>query len=287
MTFKPMLACAPGPEGVTSFPVLATPKIDGIRALMLGGALLSRTLKPIPNLLLRAALESALPDGCDGEITHGGTFQNCTSAVMSGEGPTSGFTYYAFDYVGQDSSLVDVPYSARIAKLHELMSSPSQRQLTKTVAGIVRIGVLHPVTIVDLVTLDAFEKRMLAEGYEGVIVRRPDGRYKLGRATPKEALMLKIKRFEDAEATVTGVDELVHRGLPDTKSKLLGALVAVRPDGVAFKIGTGFSADQRRAFWSSRVSLVGRAVKYKFFRIGTAEAPRFPTFIGFRDFRDM
>lgn len=288
MSFTPMLACAPGPKGVAAFPLLATPKIDGIRALMVGGRLVSRTLKLIPNVALRTALESVLPDGCDGELMYGDTFQSCTSAVMSRDGPTAGFTYYAFDSVGRDASEVAVPYHRRIGGLHQMMKRPAQVKLCKAVEELVRVIVLVPVSIASMAALDEFESESLASGFEGVIVRDPEGRYKLGRSTPKEALMLKIKRFEDAEARVTGVDELVHRDQPGKgHSRLLGALVAVRPDGVSFKIGTGFTALQRKELWSAQKSLVGKLVKYKFFRIGTAEAPRFPTFLGFRDVRDM
>lgn len=287
MSFTPMLASAPGP-GVILFPVLATPKIDGIRALMVQGNLVSRTLKPIPNIAVRTALESVLPDGCDGEIMYGDTFQSCTSAVMSRQGPASGFTYYAFDNVGSNASDINTPYQERITALSQLMATPRQVQLLKTAQKLVTVIVLVPVLLKNMAGLDSFEAKALASGFEGVIVRRPDGRYKLGRSTPKEALMLKIKRFEDAEAVVTGVDELVHHDQPKEKpSRLLGAIVAVMPDGVMFKIGTGFTAQQRKDFWTARKSLVGRLVKYKFFRIGTAEAPRFPTFLGFRDPRDM
>ena len=47
---------------------LATPKIDGIRALMIDGHLVSRTFKPIRNNYIRTMLEAVLPDGADGEI---------------------------------------------------------------------------------------------------------------------------------------------------------------------------------------------------------------------------
>jgi DNA ligase-1 len=77
-----MLADAAGTARLV-FPLGATPKIDGIRALTVGGRLVSRTLKPIPNRLLRDALESVLPDGADGELLAGATFQDCTSRVMS------------------------------------------------------------------------------------------------------------------------------------------------------------------------------------------------------------
>lgn len=280
-----MLACAPGPAGISVFPVLATPKIDGIRAVMVKGALSSRTLKAIPNVTVRTALESILPDGCDGELMYGETFQDCTSAVMTRDGPQSGFTYYAFDIVLETRL---APYSERIEHLTHMFKQANRIKLMKAVSDVVKVVVLVPTLITNITALTAFENAMLAKGYEGLIVRDPKGRYKFGRSTPKEGIMLKVKRFEDAEAVVLDTEELVHGSSSNTtSSKLLGALLVVRPDGVQFKIGSGFSVAQRKDLWKKKNALAGKVVKYKFFPIGVKDAPRFPTFVGFRDKEDM
>ena len=36
------------------FPVLASPKLDGVRILMVGGKALTRTFKPIPNIVIKS-----------------------------------------------------------------------------------------------------------------------------------------------------------------------------------------------------------------------------------------
>lgn len=289
-TFTPMLAVAPGPAGLTGlFPLAATPKIDGIRAVVLGGELVSRTLKPIPNVRLREALESALPEGTDGELTHGPDFSSSSSAIMSREGPAGGFTYFAFDFVGAGVT-VDSAYVDRVAALRRVMRDATHVRSARAIRDVVEIVILEPTFVRDAAALDAYEEASLEQGHEGIIVRRPDGRYKFGRSTAKEGLMLKVKRFDDAEALVTGVDELVSREAGKAAhSHQLGALVTVRPDGVSFRIGSGFTTEQRRSLWLSRKSLIGKIVKYKFFGIGSngTSAPRFPTFIGFRDREDM
>lgn len=284
--FTPMLASAPGPAGVRVFPLLATPKIDGIRAVVLKGSLVSRTLKSIPNTALRKALESVLPEGTDGEVTHGESFQTSTSAIMSKQGPLSGYVYHAFDYIGPTVD-ISTPYSQRITELSRLMNTPSRKILLRAVEHMVQVNILMPTSIKDIAALDAFESKMLVKGFEGLIVRKPDGGYKFGRSTPNEGLMLKIKRFEDAEATVVGVEELIHK--ETDISGMLGSLVSVRLDGVTFKIGSGFTMVQRKEMWERRHEIIGKQVKYRFFKIGSGlkAAPRFPTFIGFRDINDM
>ncbi len=120
----------------------------------------------------------------------------------------------------------------------------------------------------------------------------------------KQACMLKLKRFEDDEATVEGVEPLQHnnneafldeRGYTKrsshkdnkTQSDMLGSFVVRNKENVVFKIGTGLTEQQRREFWNDRVNLKGKLVKYKFFPVGIKEAPRHPVFLGFRERDDM
>jgi DNA ligase 1 len=52
------------------YPILASPKLDGIRCIMINGVAMSRTLKPIPNLYVQERLKN-LPNGLDGELIVG------------------------------------------------------------------------------------------------------------------------------------------------------------------------------------------------------------------------
>lgn len=284
---KPMLATSPRNDADIVFPVSATAKIDGIRAMMLKGRLVSRTLKPIPNTFLSEAIESALPDGCDGELVYGESFQSSTSGVMTIDGPKNGFTYYVFDFIGRNGALSNVPYSSRINMLREVLESPHQLKQIAKRKGVFDVIVLMPELLRDRQSLEKFEEKCLLLGFEGVIIRKPDGHYKFGRSTSKEGLMIKIKRFDDAEGLVQGFEQLVHKDGGDVASKKLGALVVKHGDGGTFRIGSGFTSEQRILLWKHRSSLVGRLVKYKFFKIGMKNAPRFPTFIGFRDREDV
>ena len=72
---KPMLASKCENPHLLPFPVLATPKLDGIRCLKLGGKALTRSFKPISNRFAREWIEANLPDGVDGELMlRDGTF---------------------------------------------------------------------------------------------------------------------------------------------------------------------------------------------------------------------
>lgn len=292
MMTKPMLASAVDDVSKLIYPLIATPKIDGIRALKLNGKLVSRSFKPIPNEHVRASLEKSLPDGLDGELVVGKTFQDC-SAVMKKTG-TPDFEFCVFDYFGSGLS---VPYTERLALASQLVDSLANDS----------VWLLEPEQVNNESELLAFEQRILAAGYEGVMLRSLDGPYKCGRSTLKEHFLLKLKRFEDSEAEVIGFVEQMHNtneaytdeigrtkrsSAKDGKvsTGLLGAFkVRDFKTGVEFEIGTGLTAQQRSTYWSNRHKLVKRKalLKYKFQPIGVKEKPRCPVFLGFRQKEDM
>lgn len=293
MITRPMLAVSAEDLEKIVFPVLCSPKLDGIRALKVNGQLLSRSFKPIPNKFIRTIVEHTLPDGVDGELLVGSTFHESSSGVMSQDGQPD-FQYAIFDFV---SDSLSKPFSKRLADLEHMLQS---RSLVGKHFSIVRHALVSSVD--ELLKL---EQQAVDQGYEGLMIRSMNGPYKCGRSTMKEGYLLKIKRFEDSEALVLDYEEQMHNTNEAKKDAfgkterstakdgmvpkgVLGTLI-VRDtkSGVEFKIGTGFDDDQRVKLWKERSSLPGRLVKYKFQPSGIKEAPRFPTIIGFRDERDL
>lgn len=291
MITRPLLAATLEDVQSLKFPVLATPKLDGIRILKVNGKAVTRKFKPIPNHYIRTLLEQHLPDGIDGEIMTPGTFNDIQSKVMSYEGQPD-FTIYAFDYV--DSKL-DVPYRERV--LH--MQDAFERKSTPF-----RVVLLMPKIINDVNELLKYEQYCLNKGFEGVMIRSPLGRYKCGRSTLKEQILLKLKRFLDAEAKVVGFEEKLHNdniqetdefGLSKRSSKkdgltpadTLGALIVEDvTSGVRFGIGSGFDDVLKKHIWNNRSKYLNKLVKYKYQSVGAKDAPRFPVFLGFRSALD-
>lgn len=289
---KPMLSGKVDDVSHLNYPVEATPKLDGIRCLKVDGKVVSRTFKPIKNDFIRTHLEAILPDGADGEVMVGTTFQECTSGVMRQSGEPD-FSFYMFDYVKDD---IKKPYLERMLDMQEWYDQAGRPE---------RVVLWLPITINDTDTLNSYEADCLNDGYEGVMVRSPKGPYKCGRGTLNEGYLLKVKRFDDAEAEVIGFEELLHNNNVATKDAfgrtersshkenkvpagVLGKLILKHPDtGIEFGCGTGLTAKQRKEFWENKDSLVGKIVKYKFFSIGVKDAPRHPVFQGFRDKDDM
>lgn len=293
MITKPMLAVAAEDLEKIVFPVLCSPKLDGIRALKVNGKLLSRSFKPIPNDFIRTMVEHTLPNGVDGELLVGNTFHESSSGVMSQEGQPN-FQYAMFDYV---TGALNKPFIDRLADLKTMLESSSLMGKHFTIVS-------H--TIVSCVgDLIALEQQTVDQGYEGLMIRSLRGPYKCGRSTAKEGYLLKLKRFEDSEAVILDYEEQMHN-TNEAKKDVLGrterstakdgmvpkgvlGTIIVRDvrSGVEFKIGTGFDDAQRAKFWRERSSLPGKLVKYKYQPSGVKEAPRFPTFLSLRHPDDL
>jgi len=281
------------------FPLFLTPKLDGIRVIKVNGDVVTRKFKSVPNRYIRSVLSEVLPEGIDGEIIGESkeNFNATQSAVMSFDG-TPNFTYAIFDYV---SGELEEPYLDRINK------AKSWYQENKPTGTPYNIELLFPVEVHSLEQMIAYEEECIARGYEGAMIRKPDGKYKCGRSTEKEQILLKLKRFADSEAIVTGFvekmtntneQEMDEFGLAKRSSKkegmipagVLGALV-VRDvhTGVAFQIGSGFNDQQKNEIWKNKMQYLNKIAKYKHQKQGAKSdgAPRFPIFQGWRDPRDM
>ena len=105
-------------------------------------------------------------------------------------------------------------------------------------------------------------------GGEGLIVRKPDAFYSAGRSME----ILKVKSYQDAEATV--VAHLPGKGRNDGR---LGSLLVALEDGTQFKLGSGFSDDERK-----HPPEIGTEITFKFYGIYPSGIPKFPSFLRVR-----
>jgi DNA ligase 1 len=74
--------------------------------------------------------------------------------------------------------------------------------------------------------------KVTADGAEGMMIRHPDSLYEEKRSK----MLLKVKKFEDAEAEVIGYEPGTGR-----LKGLMGAIRVREKDGTEFKIGSGFN----------------------------------------------
>ncbi len=285
---KPLLAGKFNSEKA-KFPYAATPKIDGIRFLMVGGAALTRSFKPIRNEYLQKILSSNLPEGIDGELTSGSTFQECSS-IMRIKGEPD-FKVWIFDFVNPKGELK--PYKERMDELRkfENFNIPSYE-------------ILFPKIVSNQEQIDQLMINNLNAGYEGLMLRDPNGIYKFGRSSVKENILLKVKEFMDDEAEIISFREKMintNEGLKDnfgrTKrsschdglkpSGTLGGFILRNSEGLEFSCGSGLNDALRDEVWKNKSKYLGKLVKYKFMSKGIKDLPRHPVFMGFRDETDL
>lgn len=288
MTFKPLLA-SPADLDNLRFPLLASPKLDGVRAIVKDGIVLSRSLKKIPNLHVQSLFGDITLEGYDGELIVGSpTSKTCYTDTVSGVMRVSGTPDVRL-YVFDDVRFPDRTYFERRPRI-DSEDQPLVVEVTQTV--------VH--TLEELLRM---EERHLTLGYEGLILRDPNGKYKFGRSTTKEGILLKLKRFTDSEFEVVGFQEREHNGNAATTNELgrtkrsshkenktglgdLGALV-LQGNGFTFNCGTGFDDATRSEIWSNKSKYLGCLAKVKHFEVGAKIAPRHPVFLGFRNKLDI
>ncbi len=316
--FKPLLAkdCPLNDDGTlkVAFPIGVQTKYDGIRASVVDGKLVTRTLKEVQNREIFVALSRPEFEGLDGEIIVGdptaeGCFGRTTSFVMSRDKTGENWAYYVFDKWNETGN-----YARRHRSAKEIVILNPLEVGKFVVAG-------YKFVENDAELMEC-EKAVVEAGHEGVILRTLDSPYKFGRSGLKGPL-LKVKRFKDGEARIINAFEQLHNANEAKKDAfgrtersshkankipkgcLGGFEVEDIVTGQRFNIGTGFTQAQREELWalwhepgSSSEAwpdgvpvlgrwLRGRIAKYKHFPVGEKDLPRFPVFLGFRDESDM
>lgn len=274
------------------YPVLVSYKYDGIRALVIGGQVLSRHMKPFRNPELQK-LFSNLPEGTDGEIIWGepeakDCFRKSYSACMDSNGTGERLTFYVFDNFNREGG-----FEKRLNWLYGWVDENGPAQ----------VKVVDHRPVYSAVELLEWEKRYLDRGAEGIMIRSMNGKYKFGRSSVNEQILLKFKRFEDCECKIEGYFELQHNTNP-AKSDAFGLtergsskefmvpanalggfdVVAINGtfEGQHFGVGGGFTMVERNEIWAEKDAMIGRIIKVKYQVMGY-DKPRFPQWLGFRD----
>jgi DNA ligase-1 len=307
-TMKPMLSAKFDLDKLEAqlskleYPLVGTPKIDGIRVIChptLGPV--TRTMKPIPNRFVWSALFPDMYNLLDGELTVGpphntgdgapSVFERTTGAIMSRAGQPE-FQYHVFDCI-RDTEV----YARRLVIAEEQV-----RKINRDHPSYLRwqIKFLEPVLLQNVSEVFDYEAKCLEEGYEGIMLRHPMGLYKYGRSTRREQGLIKLKRYLDDDAKIIGfeqrfhntnepfIDETGHQKRSSHQEgmvplEMLGAFICSAPGFQKhFKVGVGFTHEDATRFWKTKDTLLGKWIKFRYLPEGTREKPRHPSFLGFR-----
>lgn len=288
---------------------LAQPKFDGVRGVNLTGTLTGRSKKPLGNVFTTRFFSHSALVGFDGELVQGcetdsDVCRRTTSAVSTHTGEPY-VVWNIFDVI-QPS----LPYTERWNLANARLYRLAENSATAHIAQ--RMKLVPTFEVSSMQTLGALDEHWLSMGYEGTIIRRPDGLYKYGRSTVLEGKLLRIKRFIEEDALVDAIEE----GSTNNNEALTNALGYTErsshadhmtPNGMVgnlrcrllkdvfyrgellFRAGAKITVgagsmphDLRRRYFEHPHLIVGETIKFKTFPKGVKDKPRFPTFQSIR-----
>lgn len=227
-------------------------KLDGVRGYWDGEVLRTRGGQRIhhPAWFTAGWPKTAM----DGELWIGrGRFDEVSAIVRTVRADEAAWRQVQF-------MLFDLPehggtFESRVRRMQALVAE----------AGIPWLRAILQFRLNDAAALDARLAEIVAAGGEGLMLHHQEARYRPGRSNH----LLKYKPYQDAEARVVG--HIPGRG---KFQNLLGALVVERPDGLRFRLGSGFSDAQRAA-----PPPIGSWVTYRFNGLTATGVPRFARFL--------
>lgn len=289
MNFKPMLSADASDIDLSTlrYPLLLSPKLDGIRCILWEGVAYSRNAKPIRNRFVQQWAKDF--HNLDGELIVGSaTDPLCLNTTQSGVMAYEGEPDFRFHLFDSPQRLIPDSFMASLRHAEEENCAIHEERVV-----VVPHRLVHSVE-----ELLREEEKYLMQGYEGVMLRHPHMPYKHGRSTLREGGLMKLKRFQDGEALVIRLEEgmvnhneLEHDELGRAKrskareglvpSGMVGTIIAVDPQWGELRIAPGTMTHATRAeAWRDPAMLVGETIHWRSFGYGVKDKPRFPRFYG-------
>lgn len=235
---------------------LVSEKYDGVRAIWRDGQLRTRTgnlihapnwfIKDFPNIWL------------DGELWYArGDFEYVASTVSK--------------VLPVDSEWMNIRYMVFDAPHPHMQFRDRVRVYTNLVntLPLPHFKAVEQFSVSDNEALSAALTRYTQQGAEGLMLQKADALFSDGRS----GNLLKLKAYMDAEAKV-----IAHLPGKGKYKYSLGALLVeytrVSGDIIRFKIGTGFSDEER-----DNPPLIGSTITFKYYGFTKRGVPRFASYM--------
>lgn len=227
-------------------------KLDGVRAYWDGKQLISRG----GNIIQAPAWFTAdfPPRPLDGELWLARQQFAQILSTVSKQQPVSSewqqLAYYIFELPQAEGT-----FTERIRMMQLLVQQQNSPYLQ----------VVPQFRVADRATLLATLAQLEQAGAEGLMLHHQDAHYKTGRS----ADLLKLKTYQDAEATVIG-----YRPGRGKYQGMVGALIVRTPEGLEFAIGSGLTDALRQT-----PPAIGSEITYRYNGYTSNGIPRFARFL--------
>jgi DNA ligase-1 len=239
---------------------LMSEKLDGVRAIWNGEALVTRGAIKIP---APEWFTKTLPTGhvLDGELWMGrGKFQQCSGAVRreSNSDDWKNIVYHVFDCM--TGNYRSAPYIDRFKAAHGLIRHNT----------LCRIVAQTPIE--SLKHMEDTFANVVENGGEGLIIRLANGTWIPSRAHT----LLKVKADDETDAVVAGYlsGEGKHKG---RVGALICKLRQIGKQHIVVHVGTGLTDAER-----DNAPAIGTVIRVGHSGVTDAGVPRFPRFNGVR-----
>ena len=265
---------------------IAEPKYDGNRAIAFvdhhyNVNIVSRNNKPVYNTEL---IKEQLADVCkmndfnnvmfDGEMY--ATDWNDSISILHTQTKVNStkMCYYIFDMISMEEWATQVT-----KKLDERKKALKRFFDVKELLGGHNLDNIKLTPGYEFKTIEEAKeiyKRLLTEGYEGVVLKHVGSMYPFGRNgawlkwKPVETYEVKIVDFEIGDGKFSGI---------------LGAFIC-NFNGKKVKVGGGFKDKQRKAFWENREAMKGKIIEVECQQVTKDGSLRFPVFKRIREDKD-
>ena len=227
-------------------------KLDGVRGYWTGKELVTRNgnvLSP-PSWFIKSWPKVVM----DGEIwSKRGEFETISGCIRRKHSDKScwkSLKLMVFDLPDQSGS-----FSQRIMIMKKLIQEES----------IPHLSMVTQRKITNNIDLYALLDNVVTNGGEGLMLHLSNANYQIGRSKN----ILKLKKHQDAEAVV-----IAHLPGKGKYQHSLGAIKVKTPQGIIFKIGSGFSDQQRK-----HPPPIGSIITYKYIGKTQRGVPRFASFL--------
>jgi len=319
-TFKPLLC--PNDEidlNSLSYPLLASTKMDGCRLLFKQGKIVTRSLKPLPNIQLNQKFEYIRKYSeknnliLDGELFSPGVpFQFIVSCFMTEdynakqsikkwtelcqehdyfitrEEVFSKLMFYCFDIIANEDNTF--PFRGRWPTCHTLAKHFPD----------IMVGVNQRL-VINKKEVESYFEEVLKDGFEGLILRNPESLYKFGRATIKENIAYKLKPWATIDSKIIGFIQAtqVNEDAEKTVNELGRSRTSKRQEdrhtidkaqafvvdfnGKELSVPIAMPDEKKEYIWQHQDEYLNKYVEYKYMTVGMKDLPRIPKMIRMRE----
>lgn len=293
--FKPML-CPNDQVDLSSikYPMLASVKLDGVRAIFINGELFSRSLKLLPNSNLDTMFKDIKKYSKDNNVIFDGelycksvTFNELSGIIRSdNQELPKDLRFCCFDVLDANNK----KFIERYVQYHSI-ELPNFIGCKQT-------------PVKNEKDVNTYFELALSEGFEGLILRNPDSYYKFGRVTAKSNDAYKVKSFVTLDAKIIGIGQATEAregsektinelGRSKTSQKLadrvlipMASTFKVMYEGKELEVSIAMSHEEKKEIWANQSKYIGRILEYKCMETGMKDLPRHATSIRFRDDKD-